>query len=87
MALYTIIYEHDGGTWIRQVESASPGAAVQKAARQFALDKQVPLDTRGIDLGQLALETPVAVAKTAHVWSVTGSAAKRRALFTIVRTA
>jgi hypothetical protein len=87
MALFTIIYEHDGGTLVKQVEAASPAAAVQKAARQFSLDKHIPVDARSIDLGQLGLETPVPVEKTAHVWSVVGTAAKRRALFTIVRTA
>ena len=88
MALFTVVLEFDGGTYISQFRSASVRAAVEKHAFQLIGNKGMStLANRRRLADRLSVDQPVAIEGIRNVWCCSASVGKKFALVNIVATA
>lgn len=88
MALFTVILEFDGGTYISQFRASSPrDAAVKHADHVVRLNGMSTPRNRGRLSGRLSVETPVAIEGVRKVWCCSASVGRKLALVNIVATA
>jgi hypothetical protein len=88
MALFTVVLEFGGGTYISQFKARSPHAAAVKHATHLISikDMSTPSDRRRL-AGRLSLEEPIAIQGIRNVWCCTASVGRKFALVNIVATA
>jgi hypothetical protein len=87
MALFTLLLEFDGGTYIAQLRSASARGAVTKYAAQLA--KNEALSTRSIRkrlASGLKQYEPVRIDGIRNVWCCSASLGNKFALLNLVAT-
>jgi hypothetical protein len=88
MALFTVVLEFDGGTYISQFRATSVRAAIEKHASQLVGNKAVStLTTRRRLAHDLSADGPVAIEGVQNVWCCSASIGKKFALANIVATA
>jgi hypothetical protein len=88
MALFTVILEFDGGTYISQFRASSPhDAAVKHADHVVKLNGMSTPRIRKRLGGQLSVETPVAIEGMRKVWCCSASVVRKLALVNVVATA
>jgi hypothetical protein len=88
MALFTMILEFDGGTYISQVQASSPDdAAVKHADYLVGLNGMRTATTRRRLAERLSQERPVAIEGVRKVWCCFATVGKKLALVNIVATA
>lgn len=88
MALFTVILEFDGGTYISQLQATSAYNAAAKHAARLIGNKQVStLVNRRRLADALSVEQPVVIEGVRNVWCCSASVGKRFALVNIVATA
>jgi hypothetical protein len=88
MALFTVVLEFDGGTYVSQFKAASTHAAAVKHTAHLIGIKgmSTPLNRKRL-ADQLSLEQPIAIPGIRNVWCCSASVGKRLALVNIVATA
>jgi hypothetical protein len=88
MALFTVILEFNGGTYISQFRASSPqDAAVKHADHVVRLNgMSTPMNRRRL-ADRLSVETPVPIEGVRKVWCCTASVGRKLALVNIVATA
>lgn len=88
MALFTVLLEFDGGTYISQFRAPSVGAAIRKHATELSANKAVGgLQTRRSLAHHLRSEAPIAIAGVRNVWCNCATVGGKFALVNIVATA
>ena len=88
MALFTVILEFDGGTYISQFEARSPDdAAVKHRHYLLGLKEMSTLTTRKRLADSLSLERLVAIEGLRNVWCCSASVGRKLALVNFVATA
>jgi hypothetical protein len=88
MALFTVILEFDGGTYISQFQASSPDDAAVKHADYLVGLKGMSTPTNRRRLADsLSLENPVAIEGMRKVWCCSASLGRKLALVNIVATA
>ena len=88
MALFTVILEFDGGTYISQFHASSPkNAAMKHSAHLVEIKGMSTLAIRRRLADRLSSEVPIAIAGIRRVWCCSASVEKRLALLNIVATA
>jgi hypothetical protein len=88
MALFTVVLEFDGGTYISQFQARSAHNAAAKHAAQLLGNKEMStILTRRRLAERLSVEQPVAIEGVRHVWCCSASIGKKFALVNIVATA
>jgi hypothetical protein len=88
MALFTVILEFDGGTYISQFQASSPhDAAVKHAGYLLGLKRMSTPSIRRRLAESLSLERPVAIEGVRKVWCSSASVRGKLALVNIVATA
>ena len=88
MALFTVILEFDGGTYISQFRASSPhDAAVKQADHLLDLNGMSTLTNRRLLADRLSLERPIAITGVRKVWCYSASVGRKLALVNIVATA
>jgi hypothetical protein len=88
MALFTVILEFDGGTYISQFHaSSSKKAAMKHSAHLVGIKGMSTPATRRRLADRLLSEVPVAIDGIRRVWCCSASVRKRLALVNIVATA
>lgn len=87
MALFTMILEFDGGTYISQFQASSPDDAAMKHVDYLVGLKgmSTPANRRRL-ADRLSLERPVAIEGVRKVWCCSASLGKKLALVNIVAT-
>ena len=88
MALFTVVLEFDGGTYISQFRAKSPHNVVMKHAADLVGNKEMstPVNRRRL-ADRLSVEQPVAIEGVRNVWCCSASVGKKFALVNIVATA
>jgi hypothetical protein len=87
MALFTVLLEFDGGTYISQFHATSPhNAALKHAAHVIANKEMSSLVTRRRLADRLSLERPVAIEGVRNVWCCSASIGRKFALVNIIAT-
>jgi hypothetical protein len=87
MALFTVVLEFDGGTYISQFRARSVGRAVAKFASQLVGDKAFcTLEARRRLAEGLSGEKLVAIVGVRNVWCCFVSVGRKGALVNIVTT-
>jgi hypothetical protein len=88
MALFTVILEFDGGTYISQFQATSASNAAAKHAAYLIGNKGMSTFVNRKRLSdRLSLEQPVAIEGVRNVWCCSASVGKKLALVNIVATA
>jgi hypothetical protein len=88
MALFTVILEFEGGTYISQFQASSPNdAAVKHADYLVGLRKMSTPTIRKRLADSLSQDTPIAIEGIRHVWCCSASVGRKFALVNIVATA
>jgi hypothetical protein len=88
MALFTLILEFDGGTYISQFRAASVVRVVARYPSQLLSNRAVfTLAVRKRLAAAFSAENPVAIEGVRNVWCCSASIGKRFALLNIVATA
>jgi hypothetical protein len=88
MALFTVILEFDGGTYISQFHASSrKNAAMKHSAHLVGIKGMSTPATRRRLADRLSSEVPVAIDGIRRVWCCSASVQKRLALVNIVATA
>lgn len=88
MALFTVILEFDGGTYISQFQAvSSDDAAVKHADYLVGLTGMSTLSTRRRLANGLLADRPVAIEGVRKVWCCSASVRGKLALVNIVETA
>ena len=88
MALFTVVLEFGGGTYISQFKAASAHAAAAKHAAHVISVKgmSTPSDRKRLaDL--LSIEQPIAIQGVRNVWCCSATVGRKFALVNIVATA
>jgi hypothetical protein len=88
MALFTLLLEFDGGTYISQFRAPSVHRAIAQYPSRLMRDKVVsslPVRRRLVDA--LSAESPVGIQGVRNVWCCSTSIGKKFALLNIVATA
>jgi hypothetical protein len=87
MALFTVILEFDGGTYISQFQAASAhNAAMKHVAHVIGIKRMsTPVNRRRLADG-LSGENPVAIEGVRNVWCCSATVGKKLALVNIVKT-
>ena len=85
MALFTLIAEYDGGTYIQQVIAPSPRAVLQELPKR---DTTLPENVVAA-IGQLEsdVDKPISIRGTKNVWCLTTTYKRQLLLLNIVKTA
>jgi hypothetical protein len=87
MALFTVVLEFDGGTYISQFQATSAhNAAVKHAAHLIGNKEMSTLLNRRRLADRLSVEPPVAIEGVRNVWCCSASVGKKFALVNIVAT-
>jgi hypothetical protein len=88
MALFTVVLEFGGGTYISQFKAVSAQAAAVKHAAHLVRFKgmSTPSDRKRL-AERLSLEQPVAIQGIRNVWCCSGSVGRKFVLVNIVATA
>jgi hypothetical protein len=88
MALFTMVLEFGGGTYVSQFKAASAHAAAVKHAAHLTTIKGMgtPSDRKRL-AERLSLEQPIAIQGIRNVWCCSTSVGRRFALVNIVATA
>ena len=87
MALFTVLLEFNGGTYISQLRAASAHKAAAKHAARLISNKAVgTLATRRLLAQRLAADKPVAIEGVHNVWCCYSSVGNTSALVNIVGT-
>lgn len=88
MALFTLLLEFNGGTYISQVRSASARGAVRKYATQLTKNEALGASILRKHLaGSIGAEVPVAIDDTVNVWCCSTSVNnKGLALLNVIQT-
>ena len=88
MALFTVILEFDGGTYISQFQATSAHNAATKHVAHLIGIKQLstPVNRKRLADG-LSVEQPVPIEGVRNVWCCSASVGKRFALVNIIETA
>jgi hypothetical protein len=88
MALFTVVLEFGGGTYISQFKAASAHAAAIKHAAHLISIKgmSTPSDRKRL-AESLSLEQPIAIQGIRSVWCCSASVGRKFALVNIVATA
>jgi hypothetical protein len=88
MALFTVILEFDGGTYISQFHASSPqNAAMKHSAHLIGIKGMSTPSIRRRLADRLSSEAPLAIEGIRRVWCCSASVGKRLALVNIVATA
>ena len=90
MALFTVIVEFRGGTYVQQATAANSREAVAEWARRFKADDTTSLAKRTRDSfarAAIADGDPVPLAGLSHVWCLRASVEDSGAWLHIVHTA
>jgi hypothetical protein len=88
MALFTLVLEFDGGTYISQFRAPSVHRAVAEYTSRLMRNKVVsPLLVRRRLADALSAESPVAIEGVRNVWCCSTSIGKKFVLLNIVATA
>lgn len=88
MALFTVLLEFNGGTYLSQLRAASAHKVAAKHAARLIDNKAVgTLATRRRLAQRLAADNPVAIEGVRNVWCSHASVGKKSALVNIVGTA
>jgi hypothetical protein len=88
MALFTVILEFDGGTYISQFHGSSPhDAAVKHVDYLVSLKGMSTPKNRQLLANRLSQERPVAIEGVHKVWCCSASVGRKLALVNIVATA
>lgn len=89
MALYTIILDYAGGTYVAQMRARSPHAASIKWARTFDIDDFHKLGSKERDslIAQIESVKPVQLNSILNTWCSSFTIAKRLGLINLVHTA
>jgi|SRR5712672_932541 len=85
-SLYTVILEYRGGTYISQVRSESPEAAVKKWSTTIS-DQNLRM--WGLDRAELVLlsnDNPLPLENCLNIWCLTGSAKNHLMLLNLIAT-
>jgi hypothetical protein len=86
MALFTVLLEFDGGTYIAQLRASSPRTAIAKYAAQLVDNSAVGrLPARKRLAETLSVEVPVAIEGMRKVWCCSASIGRKLALVNIVQ--
>jgi hypothetical protein len=87
MALFTMLLEFDGGTYIAQLRASSPKTAIAKYAAQAVENSAIGrLPARKRLAEALGIEVPIAIQGVRKVWCCSASVGKKFALLNIVQT-
>ena len=88
MALFTVVLEFGGGTYVSQFKAASAHAAAVKHASHLISIKGMgtPSDRQRL-ADRLSREQPVPIHGIRNVWCCSGSVGRKFALVNIVATA
>ena len=87
MALFTVVLEFDGGTYVSQFKAASASAAaVKHAAHLISFNAMSTPSNRKRLADRLSLEQPVAIQGIRNVWCCSASVGRKFALVNIVAT-
>lgn len=87
MALFTIVLEFDGGTFISQVRATSVKGVTKKYAEQLVANEAIGKVAMRRKLAEsLKEDEPVAIEGVRNVWCCCGSVGKRFGLMNIVAT-
>jgi hypothetical protein len=88
MALFTVVLEFNGGTYISQFRVVSPRAALKKYAAQVVGNTAIgQLPTRRRLADQLKADEPIAIEGVHGVWCCSAVIGRKGALVNIVKTA
>jgi len=88
MALFTVVLEFGGGTYVSQFKAASAHAAAVKHAAHLRSIKGISRPSERKRLAdRLSLEQPIAIRGIRNVWCCSASVGRRFALVNIVATA
>jgi hypothetical protein len=88
MALFRLVLEFDGGTYISQFRAPSVQRAVVEYTSRLMRDKVVSsLSVRQRLADALSAESPVAIEGVRNIWCCSTSIGKKFALLNIVATA
>jgi 3-deoxy-D-manno-octulosonic-acid transferase len=88
MALFTVVLEFGGGTYISQFKAASAHAAAVKHAAHLISIKGISTSSDRKRLAdRLSLEQPVAIQGIRNVWCYSASVGRKFALMHVVATA
>jgi hypothetical protein len=88
MALFTVVLEFGGGTYISQFKAASAHAAALKHAAQLIGIKDMSTPSARKRLSDLlSIEQPIAIQGIRNVWCCSASVGRKFALVNIVATA
>jgi hypothetical protein len=88
MALFTVVLEFDGGTYISQFRATSARNAAMKYAAHLIGNKEMStLANRRRLADRLSVEQAVAIEGVRNVWCCSASVGKKFALMNIVATA
>ena len=88
MALFALLLEFNGGTYISQVRSSSARGAVRKYATELTRNEELGASNLRKHLaGSLGAEVPVAIEDTVNVWCCSASVSnKGLALLNVIQT-
>ena len=86
-SLYTVILEYRGGTYISQIHSESPGAAVKKWSSTITDDNLAVWGLDRADLVLLSDDNPLPLENCMNIWCLTGSAKNHLMLLNVIATA
>jgi hypothetical protein len=88
MALFTVLLEFDGGTYIAQLRAPSSKTAVAKYAAQVLKNSEIGrLPARKRLAEALSVEVPIAIEGVRKVWCCSASVGRKFALVNIVQMA
>jgi len=86
LSLYTLILEYRGGTYISQIQSESPTAAVKKWSTTITDHNLAAWGLDRTDLVLLSGDNPIPVENCMNIWCLTGSAKNHLMLLNVIAT-
>ena len=80
--------EYDGGTYISQVESSSPKAAVKNWIKKLSINLIQGLNTKTLRVlaDSLKMDSPMPIEGISNTWCISATIRGKLALVTIVQT-
>ena len=85
MALFTIIAEYHGGTYVDQVTAPSPRGAIQKLSKGGSTLPEIVI--AGIRQLDSEADQPISIGSTKNVWCVSTTHKRQLLLINVVKTA
>lgn len=86
LSLYTIVLEYKGGTYISQIHSESPTAAVKKWSTIVTERSLAEWGLDRTDLVLLSADNPIPLENCVNIWCLSGSAKNRLMLLNVIAT-